>query len=702
MTFALPAAVQLVFASLTRLAPVLAGAFFIAPSAAQEILIDRWSDSDYRLSCDRPADTILIPAAQAEIEGRADLVTLSSGNYSGTVRGVDATKGSQNILTEFLGQALQDANGGEGFEFRSLPLGGDRPEDGFGEWITYLGERALCVRLLDERPESQLVFELRIVQRGSTALRFLVSGPLAHAGEDGRGFDAFFDSFQLTEGEFQHRAYPPTALDFDGPGYQVRGNTLQSGELGLRMTAPQGWRIESRPLAMDWSFASHALFVSPQTKGRLTLGANVAPNRALSQPSSDPDLASPFEVAGQSFLAEEIFPTGAPGVLRVQQGVLRAPDDLDGVVDAQMQLVLDRKHLGKLEPQVREALASATRLSAAECAKIISQTTGSNDPQVGFGKQAWLRHGTYFNRAHGLRWSPPNGVWIHLVEPAKQYAMDRETLLMSYNHGNNIICELRAKSTRSSDLDRAHRRGLQRTFDVSRTKVKDVPVEEGQFLGHKALRTTGRNLLGTGVLDFTTVLMDGHAIHISVSCTVECTDEKAAELQQQLLMIRDELRLDPGLNATESSDDRHVDPQFGFSVDLAGQTWTAQPQEPRPGQGLDQVQVQFVRRDGLTMTVSARWVDPIGYLDDPHFARHRGFYEAARGMVFQGGTIRKGTPIAHQGKTVHVVRSKDQGIEWETAILQRGPFVYLVNAWNTEDPNAELLSEVMGRIAFDQ
>ncbi len=60
-------------------------------------------------------------------------------------------------------------------------------------------------------------------------------------------------------------------------------------------------------------------------------------------------------------------------------------------------------------------VASATRLSAAESAEIISHTTGPNVPEVGIGKQAWFRGGTYFSRAHGLRWTPPEGVWINLV-----------------------------------------------------------------------------------------------------------------------------------------------------------------------------------------------------------------------------------------------------------------------------------------------
>lgn len=62
----------------------LGNASLLAPlSPVQEILIDQWSDADYRLSCKRPANTILIPPAVPNIEGRAGLVTLGSGNFTG-------------------------------------------------------------------------------------------------------------------------------------------------------------------------------------------------------------------------------------------------------------------------------------------------------------------------------------------------------------------------------------------------------------------------------------------------------------------------------------------------------------------------------------------------------------------------------------------------------------------------------------------
>ncbi len=554
---------------------------------------------------------------------------------------------------------------------------------------------------MDERPERQLVLELRVIERNGTALQFMVSGPLTAIHEDGRGFEPFFKAFSLSEGDFQHRATPPNAPDFDGPGYTVRNGVLSSGELGLRMAPPTGWRVESRLLAMDWAFASHALFVSPGTKGRVTVGTNVASQFSVREAGSDQPTPLPLKIAGQQVLTKEICPTGSRGQLRVQQGTLKAPEGQEGVAEAQLQLVLDRKHIKNLEPAIHDALANATRLTAGESAEIIAQTTGPNDPQVGFGQHAWFRNGTYFNKAHGLRWSPPEGVWINLVEPSKQYGMDRDTLLMSYNHSRNIIFELRAKTTRSTDLERAHRRGLQRTLDVSRAKTKGAQVEDVVFLGHKAMRTRGRNLLGTGALDFTTILMDGHAIHISVSCTVECSDDAAVGLQAELQAIRGASLLYPELKAPQNSDDRHVDRQFGFSVDLAGEAWTVQPQEPQTNQGPPQVQAQFVRKDGLTMTVSARWVDPIGYLDDQAFARHRGFYEVVRSLAFQGGEIRDGSELVHQGRTVHVVRSRDQGIEWETAVLRRGPLVYTINAWNTEDPKAALLSDIIDRITLD-
>ncbi len=167
--------------------------------------------------------------------------------------------------------------------------------------------------------------------------------------------------------------------------------------------------------------------------------------------------------------------------------------------------------------------------------------------------------------------------------------MDRDTLLMSYNHGRNIICELRARAPRSKDLERAHRRGLQHALNVSRAKSKDAQVEEGEFLGHKSMRTRGRSLLGTGALDVTTILMDGHAIHVSVSSTIECPDELAESLQAELQAIRDALVLAPELKVAQASDGRFADLQFGFAVDLTGEAWTIQPQEPRSDQGPPQV-----------------------------------------------------------------------------------------------------------------
>ncbi|MCP5022528.1 MAG: hypothetical protein GY930_12240 [bacterium] len=333
-----------------KIAPVCAAAPLVPPPTAQEILIDQWSDADYRLSCKRPANTILIPAAIPNIEGRAGVVKLSSGIFSGTVRGLDASKGAEGLLMEFISESLEGAEGGPGFEFRVLPIGGRVSERSFGELVPFLGEQALCVRLLDERPEIQLVLELRIIERNGVALRFVVSGPLAAIHEDGRGFEPFFDAFSLSKGEFKHRATPPNAPDFDGPGYTVRGGVLASGELGLRMEAPKGWRIESRLLAMDWSFASHALFVSPGTEGRVTVGTNVH-KQWDSPPEAPADQASPSSLnfAGQQVAIKEVYPSGSRGRLRVQQGVLEVPEGQNGPVEARLQLVLVREHVTKVD-----------------------------------------------------------------------------------------------------------------------------------------------------------------------------------------------------------------------------------------------------------------------------------------------------------------------------------------------------------------
>ncbi|MFT5198481.1 MAG: hypothetical protein ACI87O_001138 [Planctomycetota bacterium] len=119
-----PFAIGLVLILATRLAPLCAAALPLPSASAQEILIDQWSDTDYRLSCERPANAILIPAAQADIEGRAGLVTLSSNAFVGSVRGVEAPEGAHRILMDYLSQELDNIDAGEGFEFRGLPVRG--------------------------------------------------------------------------------------------------------------------------------------------------------------------------------------------------------------------------------------------------------------------------------------------------------------------------------------------------------------------------------------------------------------------------------------------------------------------------------------------------------------------------------------------------------------------------------------------------
>ena len=702
MKFATSFAIGILFIASTGLAPLLASALPCAPPSAQEILIDQWSDADYRLLCKRPTDTILIPAAQANIEGRAGLVTLASAHFWGGVRGFEAPEGAQGAIMNFISRKLDRAGAEEGFEFRSLPMGGVKSEQGFGELLPYLGEQALCVRLLDERPGVELVHEVRIIVRGGTALRFSVTGPLGVALEDGSGFDPFFNAFSLSEGEFKHRATPPASLDFEGPGYQMHAGVLKSGELGLRFETPKGWRAESRMLAMDWSFASHAHFVSPGASARITVGTKTASQPRLGGMGTG-DLAHvKLDFAGQQVLVKEVYPTGTRGLLRMHEGVLSAPEDRGDLMDTRLQLVVDRDQIEAMDPEIHRALAGASWLSAAESASIIAQTTGAHDPQVGIGEQAWLRGGTYFHKGHGLRWAPPSGVWIHLVEPAVQYGMDRDTLLMSYCHARNLVFELRAKRTRSKNLERAHRRGLQSTFGVRRAETQGVEVEEVEFLGHKAMRTRGQNLLGAGVLDFTTILLDGYVIHVSASCTVQCSDEATAGIADELTSIRDALVSDANLKAPQASDDRYIDRQFAYSIDLSGEPWTVQPREPQARATPLKTWVQCVREDGLTLTVSAHWVDPVGYLDDPVHARHRGFYDIARSLAPKQGTLVAGPQLEHQGRPVHIVISRDGDLQWETAIIQRGPFVYTIVVWNTKKPKEKRrLDGILNRITLD-
>jgi hypothetical protein len=109
-----------------------------------------------------------------------------------------------------------------------------------------------------------------------------------------------------------------------------------------------------------------------------------------------------------------------------------------------------------------------------------------------------------------------------------------------------------------------------------------------------------------------------------------------------------------------------------------------------------------VRKDGFTLSVSARWVDPIGYLDDTAHARHRGFYDTARDLAPESGTIVAAPSLEHQGRTVHVVRSLGGEVEWETAIILRGPVVYTIVAWNTGEPKAErIIDGIMDRLILD-
>ncbi len=685
----------------TKLAPLCIAACPISPSAAQQALVDHWNDSDYRLHCERPANTILIPAAQPDIEGRAGLVTLSSSDFLGTVRAFQAPKGADGALVEYLTQELNDIDAGDDFEFRELPIGKVEADQRLGELVPFLGEQALCIRLLDERPGVQLVREMRVIVRNGTALRFTVSGPLQRIHEDGRGFEPFFSAFRLSDGAFKHRADPPTTLDFDGPGYRMRGGVLESGELGLRFETPKGWRAESRPLAMDWSFASHAHFVSPGAEARITVGTKVGLIGEHDRGGISPLHGTALNFAGQQVLVDEIFPSGKRGRLRVQEGVLGAPNGREDIAEASFQLVLNRQRIQSLGPEIKRALAGATRINAVDSAAILAQTTGPNDPQVGLGEQAWLRNGTYYNGILGLRWTPPSGTWIHLVDPSKQYGMNRNTLLMSYCHARNLIYELRAKTTHSKNIERAHRLGLQSTLRVSRAKVRDIEMKEGEFLGHRAMRTRGQNLLGTGVLDFTTILLDGHAVHISVSSPIEWADEASTDFHGELQTIRDALILDPELKAAQTTENRYVNRQFGFSVDLGHESWTIQPQEDRENPDPLRASIQCMRDDGLTMTVSARWVDPIGYLDDPVHSRHRGFYNTARGLLLQDGTIKAAPDLPYQGKTIQVIRSHEEGIDWETAVIQRGPFVYTITVWNTENPKGGQISEVLDRVLLD-
>ena len=117
--------------------------------------------------------------------------------------------------------------------------------------------------------------------------------------------------------------------------------------------------------------------------------------------------------------------------------------------------------------------------------------------------------------------------------------------LLDERPGREVVCELRV----------IVRGGTALGFTVS----GPLSVAEGEYLGHKAMRTQVRGLLGVGAVDFTTILLNGYAVHVSASSTAECTDDAAPILRDELDALRGALEVDSGLETTSIPRERCVD-----------------------------------------------------------------------------------------------------------------------------------------------
>lgn len=629
-------------------------------SSGDRLFAQRWVDEDYRVAARRPEGGYLYPPAVAGMPGTGGVMRVVGPGFDGVLLCYPRTDAGPEPILAFVSGALQRfAPDDPTFEFRLL---------GEDESATLLGLEGRSMRLMDERPDDPYVLECRIVEREGLLYHFEVGGAVSEVGEDGRGFGPFFGAFELTEGEVRPRTAPVTPADHGGPGFVVRDGVLESGTLGLRIAPPEGWRTASRPEAVYWGFRSQALFLSPMNEAKLLVETAAFPGQG-SRPAEGAEVLR-AKVLGQEVAFHEVM----RGRLLALGGFLRATDG--SREEARFGPIVPASEAGRWLPPIEAALGSASALSDERCAEIIAATTGASDLQRDMTADAWLRDGVYTSGAHGLRWPLAGGVWTVLLEPARRYGFDRASLMVAHDHGVGLAFELLARRTASKNLERAHSRGLRRQFDRPKDEIGELPVEAIEWLGRPALRTALADRFGIGTIEFTTTLVDGHAIHAS-STGMPGLMDRAAEVRGAVSAV--------GVPAAGRVDGEgaFIDPRMGFVLDVAGPGWSRMDLDRADGPL--ETRVRYRDEDGVRVQVIARWVDPVDELRDPVEARIEARMDAVAQLVRVSDAVERGQGAVIDGTRYPSFVGRSGDVRWETLIVGRGPILYEVSAWHIAD-----------------
>jgi hypothetical protein len=296
------------------------------------------------------------------------------------------------------------------------------------ELATFAGQKALLAIGLGDLHGARMRFRLAAFLHKGSAYLLLAYGPMNSVAADGKELQPVFDAFKLESTPPKGREFPPSTDTGAGTGWTLEQGTFTHPQLGLRISAPPGWRALTRGNA---ALGDQLVgFASREPEALVLVGAEII----------DTALHKQWSEAAAGFFDSSLDPSTLPtlkpstlsfaGVNLPARWYRHRTDPLHhylvgtGAKDGMCYRVAVRTLVGEEEKSAKEArtvLATAQPLPPLERAETaLEMLARGEDSQSQIGKLGLLRAGRYKDIETGFLVDLPAGFWVtDLSSPMK-------------------------------------------------------------------------------------------------------------------------------------------------------------------------------------------------------------------------------------------------------------------------------------------
>ncbi|MBM3977657.1 MAG: hypothetical protein FJ299_11790, partial [Planctomycetes bacterium] len=296
------------------------------------------------------------------------------------------------------------------------------------ELSTFAGQKALLALGLGDLHGARMRFRLAAFLNKGSAYLLLAYGPMNNVAADGKELQPVFDAFKLESTAPKGREFPPSTDTGAGTGWTLEQGTFTHPQLGLRISAPPGWRALTRGNA---ALGDQLVgFASREPEALVLVGAEIM----------DASLHKQWTEAAAGFFDSSLDPSTLPalkpstlsfaGVNLPARWYRHRTDPLHhylvgaGAKDGMCYRIAVRTLVGEEEKSTKEAravLATAQPLPPLERAETaLEMLARGEDSQSQIGKLGLLRAGRYKDTEAGFLVDLPAGFWFtDLSSPMK-------------------------------------------------------------------------------------------------------------------------------------------------------------------------------------------------------------------------------------------------------------------------------------------